>query len=253
MGEGERPVAAEAAALRLGLDLGLSLIDTAEMYGAGRAESVVAEAIAGRRDEVFLVSKVYPQNAGRRAMAKSCDASLARLKTDHIDLYLLHWRGGIPFSETVEAFERLREAGKITRWGVSNLDVADMEELGPGGCATDQVLYNPQARGIEFDLLPWCATRHLPVMAYSPVGQGGSLLRHKAITEVAVRHGVGPAAVAIAWSIRMPGIISIPKASDPEHVSANAAAAELELTPADLAIIDAAFPPPRRAQPLEML
>jgi diketogulonate reductase-like aldo/keto reductase len=253
MGEGQRPVAAEAAALRLGVDLGLTLIDTAEMYGDGRSEAVVAEAIAGRRDEVFLVSKVYPQNARRGAMAKSCEASLARLKTDHLDLYLLHWRGGIPLAETVEAFESLRQTGKIVRWGVSNLDVSDMEELGPGGCATNQVLYNPQARGIEFDLLPWCAARHMPVMAYSPVGQGGTLLRHKAVVEVASRHDVSPAAVAIAWSIRMPGIISIPKAADPEHVSANAAAAELELVSEDFEIIDAAFPPPRRPQPLEML
>lgn len=253
MGEGERSVADEAAALRLGLDLGLTLIDTAEMYADGRSEKVVAEAVAGRRDEAFLVSKVYPQNASRRAMAKSCDASLARLKTDRLDLYLLHWRGSTPLAETIEAFERLREAGKILRWGVSNLDVDDMEELGPRECAANQVLYNPEARGIEFDLLPWCADRHLPVMAYSPVGQGGALLRHPAILDVASRHGVGPAAVAIAWSVRLPGIISIPKASDPDHVRANAAAAGLDLSAADLAAIDAAFPPPRRRQPLEML
>ena len=253
VGEGHRPAAAEADALRLGLDLGLTVIDTAEMYGDGGAERVVGQAIAGRRDQVFLVSKVYPQNAGLRAMARSCEASLQRLGTDRLDLYLLHWRGGIKLSETVEAFERLRQAGKIIRWGVSNLDVDDLVELGPGDAAANQVLYHPEARGIEFDLLPWCAARHLPVMAYSPVGQGGALLDHPALRRVADRHGVTPAQVAIAWSMRLPGIITIPKASDPEHVRANAAAAAVDLSADDLATIDAAFPPPRRRQPLEML
>ena len=253
MGEGHRPPAAEADALRLGLDLGLTLIDTAEMYGDGGSERVVGQAIAGRRDGVFLVSKVYPQNASLRSMARSCDASLKRLGTDRLDLYLLHWRGGTPLGETVEAFERLRQAGKIVRWGVSNLDVDDLVELGPGDAATDQVLYNPEARGIEFDLLPWCAARHLPVMAYSPVGQGGALLKHPVLRQVADRHGVTPAQVAIAWSVRLPGIVSIPKASDLAHVRANAAAGALDLSPDDLAAIDAAFAPPRRRQPLEML
>ena len=252
MGEGRNPPGAEADALRLGLDLGMTLIDTAEMYGDGGSERVVGRAIAGRRDEVFLVSKVYPQNANRRAMPRSCEASLKRLGVDRLDLYLLHWRGGTPLAETVEAFERLREAGKIARWGVSNLDVDDLAELG-AGAATDQVLYNPQSRGIEFDLLPWCAANRLPVMAYSPVGQGGALLDHPALAAIAARHGVTPAQVAIAWSVRQPGIISIPKAADLAHVRANAAAAALALGPDDLAELDAAFPPPRRRQSLEML
>ena len=253
MGEGLLPAAQEAEALRAGIDLGMALIDTAEMYGDGRSERVVGAAIHGRRDEVFLVSKVYPQNANRRAMTRSCEGSLERLGTDRLDLYLLHWRGGTPLAETVECFEALREAGKIVRWGVSNFDVADMEELGPSQVAANQVLYNPEARGIEFNLLPWCAKRHLPVMAYSPVGQGGSLLRNGALLEIARRHKATTAQIAIAWSIRMPGIISIPKAADIDHLRENAAAGEIQLTADDLALIDKAFPPPRRAQPLEML
>ena len=253
MGEGHRPAAVEADALRLGLDLGMTLIDTAEMYAEGGSERVVGQAIAGRRDGVFLVSKVYPQNASRRSMARSCEASLQRLGTDRIDLYLLHWPGSTPLAETIEAFEALRTAGKILRWGVSNFDVADMDALGGAPVATNQVLYNPEARGIEFDLLPWCAGRHVPVMAYSPVGQGGALLRHPALKTVADRLGATPAQVAIAWSMRMPGVISIPKSSDADHVRANAAAAALALVPGDLAAIDKAFPPPRRRQPLEML
>ncbi len=252
MGEGLAAPEAEADALRLGLDLGLTLIDTAEMYGDGAAERVVGQAVAGRRDAVFLVSKVYPHNANRKAMARSCEASLQRLGTDRLDLYLLHWRGSTPLAETVEQFERLREAGKILRWGVSNLDVDDLEAVGPGP-ATDQVLYNLQSRGIEFDLLPWCAARRLPVMAYSPVGQGGALLRHRALAAIAARHGTTPAQVAVAWSISRPGVISIPKAADLAHVRANAAAAALVLEPGDLAQLDAAFPPPRSRQPLEML
>ena len=252
-GEGERTPAEEADALRIGLDLGLTLIDTAEMYGDGASEQVVGTAIRGRRDEVFLVSKVYPHHASRSAMARSCEASLKRLGTDRLDLYLLHWRGSVPLRETAEAFERLVAVGKIRRWGVSNLDLGDMNELGPGVCATNQVLYNPQARGIEFDLLPWAAERHMPMMAYSPVGQGGSLLSHPAMREVAQRHGATPASVALAWSIRLPGVMAIPKASDPAHVRSNAAAAGLELSAADLATIDAAFPPPRRRVPLQML
>ncbi len=253
MGEGNDPPAAEADALRLGIDLGMTLIDTAEMYGGGGAERVVGQAIAGRRDTVFIVSKVYPQNASRRLMERSCNDSLNRLGTDRIDLYLLHWRGGTPLAETVEMFERLRTAGKIVRWGVSNFDVEDMDELGSAAVATNQVLYNPEARGIEFNLLPWCAQRHVPVMAYSPVGQAGALLHHPALAAVADKHGATPAQVAIAWSVRLPGIVSIPKASDPAHVRANAAAAALDLDAADLAAIDKAFPPPKRRQPLEML
>ena len=255
MGERGARRAEEAAALRLGLDLGLGLIDTAEMYGEGGAEEVVAEAIAGRRDEVFLVSKVYPQNAGGRKLEAACERSLRRLRVERIDLYLLHWRGGIPLAETVAGFERLRAAGKIGRWGVSNLDVADLKELGPAlaDCATDQVLYSLEHRGPEFDLLPFCRARAMPVMAYSPVGQGGALLRHPALRAVAARHGATPAQVAIAWTLRAPGVVSIPKAADPEHVRQNAAARDLALTAADLAELDAAFPPPRRKRGLAML
>ena len=255
MGERGADRRAEAAALRLGLDLGMTLIDTAEMYAEGGAEEVVAEAIAGRRDEVFLVSKVYPHNAGGRKLQAACERSLKRLRVDTIDLYLLHWRGSIPLADTVEGFERMREAGKIRRWGVSNLDVDDLEELGAAlaDCAADQVLYNLENRGIEHDLLPFCRERGMPVMAYSPVGQGGALLRHPAPRAVAARQGATPAQVAIAWTLRAPGVVSIPKASDPEHVRSNAAARDLRLTEADSAELDAAFPPPKRKQSLAML
>jgi diketogulonate reductase-like aldo/keto reductase len=257
MGEGERSRAEEVSALRTGIELGLTLIDTAEMYGDGTSEEIVGEAIAGQRDRVFVVSKVYPHNASRREMPRACERSLRRLRTDRIDLYLLHWRGSVPLAETVAAFESLRDAGKIRFWGVSNLDTDELEALlrvpGGAGCATDQVLYNPQARGIEFDLLPWCEHHAMPVMAYSPVGQGGRLLRHPALLSVARRHGVTPAQAAIAWSLRRPGVISIPKSGDVQHVGQNAAATGITLNANDLAEIDAAFPPPRRKQPLAML
>jgi diketogulonate reductase-like aldo/keto reductase len=249
----------EADALRLGLDLGLTLIDTAEMYADGGAEEVVADAIAGRREEVFLVSKVYPHNASRAKLPRSLDASLRRLRVERLDLYLLHWRGGVPLAETVEAMERARSQGKIARWGVSNLDVDDLEELGAAlaDCAADQVLWNLEARGVEYDLLPFCAGRGMPVMAYSPIGQGdqggGGLLRHAALRGIAARHGVAPAAVALAFVLARPGVIAIPKASDPAHLRQNAAARELRLAPEDLAELDAAFPPPRRKRPLEMI
>jgi diketogulonate reductase-like aldo/keto reductase len=255
MGERGADRSAEAAALRLGLDLGMTLIDTAEMYAEGGAEEVVAEAIAGRRDEVFLVSKVYPHNASGRKLQAACERSLKRLGVDAIDLYLLHWRGSVPLADTVEGFERMRAAGKIRRWGVSNLDVDDLEELGGAlaDCAADQVLYNLENRGIEHDLLPFCRDRGMPVMAYSPVGQGGALLRHPALRAVAERHGATPAQAALAWTLRAPGVIAIPKASDPEHVRSNAAARDLRLAEADLAELDAAFPPPKRKQGLAML
>ena len=257
MGERRDRRAAEAAALRLGLDLGMSLIDTAEMYADGGAEEVVAEAIAGRpREEVFIVSKVYPHNAGGAKLAAACERSLKRLRVEAMDLYLLHWRGAIPLAETVAGFERLRAQGKIRRWGVSNLDVEDLEELGPAlaDCATDQVLYSLAHRGIEHDLLPFCRARGMPVMAYSPIGQGGALLRHEALAEVARRHGATPAQIAIAWTLRAPGgVISIPKAADPEHVRQNAKARDIALTAEDLAALDAAFPPPKRKRPLAML
>lgn len=255
MGERGADRAAEAAALRLGLDLGMTLIDTAEMYADGGAEEVVAAAIEGRREQVFLVSKVYPQNAGGSRLPAALERSLRRLKTDRLDLYLLHWRGSVPLADTVAAMERMRAAGKILRWGVSNLDVDELEELGPAlaACATDQVLYNLEHRGIEFDLLPFCRARGMPVMAYTPVGQAGALLRRPALRAVAARHGATPAQVAIAWTLRGGGVITIPKAADPEHVRQNAAARDLRLTPEDLAALDDGFPPPARKRGLAML
>lgn len=252
MGEGQQPRAQEVAALRLGIDLGMTLIDTAEMYGEGAAEEVVAEAIAGQRDQVFLVSKVYPHNASRAGVAAACARSLKRLRTDRLDLYLLHWRGSTPLAETVAGFEALREAGDIRKWGISNFDVDDMAEL-PSGCSANQVLYNVGTRGIEFDLLPWSCERGMPVMAYSPVGQGGALLRSKTLVEIGRRHEATTAQVAIAWTLAQPGVVSIPKAGDSAHVRQNAVAATLRLTEQDLAEIGAAFPPPRRKRSLEML
>jgi diketogulonate reductase-like aldo/keto reductase len=255
MGERRGAERAEADALRLGLDLGMTLIDTAEMYGEGDAEKVVAAAIAGRRDEVFVVTKVYPHNASRAGTKAACERSLKRLGVEVIDLYLLHWRGSIPLAETVEGFQALQGAGKIRYWGVSNFDCSDMQEvmsISPG-CTTNQVLYNPASRAIEFDLLPWCAGRAMPVMAYSPVGQAGALLRAASLQSVAGRHGATAAQIAIAWSLRRPGIISIPKAAGAAHVRENAEAAAIMLKAADLAELDAAFPPPARKRPLEML
>ena len=256
MGERGTARAAEVRALRQGLDLGMTLIDTAEMYAEGGAEEVVGEAIAGRRDEVFLVSKVYPHNASRQGVAAACARSLERLGTDRLDLYLLHWRGSHPLAETVEGFERLREAGLIRHWGVSNLDTADLEELwrvgGGGACATDQVLYNITRRGPEWDLLPWCREHGLPVMAYSPIEQG-RLAAGTALDRVAERHGVDRFAVALAWVLAQPGVIAIPKAADPAHVVANRRAAELALTAEDMADLDADFPPPTRKRPLAIL
>lgn len=257
MGEARLSAEKEADALRLGLDLGLTLIDTAEMYGEGEAERVVARAIAGRRESVFVVSKVYPHNASRRGIPAACERSLQRLGTDVIDLYLLHWRGGTPLSETVEAFEKLRGQGRIRHWGVSNFDRDDMEELFgvPNGdrCTTNQVLYNPDVRGIEFDLLAWCEQKALPIMAYSPIGQAGRLLQSRALAEVARRHQATPAQIAISWCLRRPDVICIPKSSDAEHVRQNAAATDISLSAEDLATIDAAHPPPKRKQSLGML
>jgi diketogulonate reductase-like aldo/keto reductase len=257
LGEAPAKAAAEAAVLRTGIERGLSLIDTAEMYAAGGAERVVAEAIAGQRDKVFIVSKVSPQNASSKGMEKSCAASLQRLRTDHIDLYLLHWPGRYPIAETVGAFERLREAGKIRYWGVSNFDTGGMEEIAAtesgGNCATNQVLYHPDQRGIEFDLMPWCRERHMPIMAYSPLGQAGRLLRSAALTAVGRRHNATPAQIAIAWSLRDGATISIPKAASAAHLEENAATADIKLTDQDLTEIDAAHRPPRTKKSLEML
>jgi diketogulonate reductase-like aldo/keto reductase len=258
MGERKPEAAREIASLQLGIDLGMTLIDTAEMYADGGAERIVAQAVAGRRDEVFIVSKVYPHNASRSGVPAACERSLKRLNTDRIDLYLLHWRGGHPLAETVAAFEALRQAGKIRYWGVSNLDVSDMDEVfrAPGGsnCAANQVLYHPNSRGIEYELLPWCEQRQVAVMAYSPLGHSTSrLLRSAALGTVAKRHGVTPAQVALAWGLRFPHVISIPKASDPEHVRENAAAIDVVLSAEDLAEIDAVHRPPGRKQPLDLL
>ena len=258
MGERRGDAAREVAALRLGVDLGMTLIDTAEMYASGGAEEVVAQAVSGIRDRVFIVSKVLPQNASRTGVAAACERSLKRLKTDRIDLYLLHWRGGHPLAETVAAFEALKAAGKIRYWGVSNLDTDDMEELVgvPGGaaCAANQVLYHPASRGIEFDLLPWCADHGIPVMAYSPLGHDvRRLLGSSALQAVARRHGATPAAVAIAWGMRAGNVISIPKAADLAHVRENAGAGEIELTAEDLAAIDAVHRPPSRKVGLDLL
>ncbi len=256
MGERRGARKAEVEALRLGLDLGMTLIDTAEMYGEGGAEKVIAEAIAGRRDEVYLVSKVYPHNASRKGAVKACERSLKRLETDHLDLYLLHWRGTVPVEETLEAFRALRDAGKIRDYGVSNFDCDDMEEAialpGGDGIVTDQVIYNLTRRGIEWDLVPWCRERGIPIMAYSPIEQG-RVLGHAALGRVAARHGVTPAQAALAWVLRLDGIVAIPKASDPEHVRQNRAALDLRLTEEDLSELDRAFPPPTAKKPLELL
>lgn len=254
---GERPArrAAEIAALRAGVELGMTLIDTAEMYGDGATEELVGEALDGLRDAVFLVSKVYPHNAGRRGMIASCEASLKRLGTDRLDLYLLHWRGNVPLDETLEAFNALRTAGKIRHWGVSNFDTDDMEELvaaNGAGCATNQILYNLARRGPEFDLLPWLAMRRMPAMAYSPIDHM-RLPRGTVLDEIAAERGASPEQVALAWVLRREDVLAIPKAGTVEHVRANRAALDLVLDDAALARLDVAFRPPRRKQPLEML
>ena len=256
MAEDRRRRDDERAALRLGLDLGLALVDTAEMYGDGDAEELVGEAIRGRRDEVFVVSKVLPRHSRRDATIRACENSLRRLGTDRLDLYLLHWRGSTPLEDTIEGFETLVDKGNIRHWGVSNFDRTDMNELVnvPGGDAvsTDQVLYNLTRRGIEWDLLPWCQDRRLPIMAYSPIEQG-RLLDDPSLHEVAARHEATPAQVALAWVLRHDGVIAIPKAGTPAHVKENCAALDLALIEEDLDALDRAFPPPTAAQPLEML
>jgi len=256
MGEDPRLRTTEAAALRLGIDLGMTLIDTAEMYADGGAEEVTGAAVAGRRDEVFLVSKVLPSNASRRGTVAACERSLKRLGTDRIDLYLLHWRGGPALAETVEAFRSLQQTGKIRHWGVSNFDTDDMEELAElcqgGTAATNQVLYNLSRRGPEWDLMPWCRNRGIPLMAYSPVEQG-RILKDRTLQMIAARHDATAARVALAWLMRQDGLLVIPKAVAPDHVRDNAAARKLRLTAADLAELDAAFPPPTGKRSLEML
>jgi diketogulonate reductase-like aldo/keto reductase len=245
----------EIAAVRLALDLGMTLIDTAEMYGEGGSEKMIAEAIAGRREEVFLVSKVYPHNASRTNTPVACERSLKRLNTDRIDLYLLHWRGRPPLAETMEAFQKLKAEGKIRHYGVSNLDTDDMEELWrvAGGPLTqvNQVYYNPAARGIEFDLLPWQRKHRVPIMAYSPVDQA-KLATDKILAAIGKRHNATAAQIALAWGLRHPDSIVIPKAVKPEHLRQNIAALEITLTPEDLAEIDKAFPPPKKKTSLAM-
>jgi diketogulonate reductase-like aldo/keto reductase len=255
MGERKSERAAEVAAIRLGLDLGLTLIDTAEMYGNGGAEEAIAEAVGGKRDRLFIVSKVYPHNASRAGAIAACERSLKRLGTDRLDLYLLHWRGSVPLAETVEAFEALKKDGKIGNWGVSNFDAGDMDELAAlprgGSCASNQVLYHLGSRGIEWQLLDTCRKTKVMVMAYSPLGQG-PLLRKPALKKIADKHGVDSGAIALAWVLRQPGVIAIPKAVKPDHVRANMRALEVKLDADDLRALDAAFPPPRRAAPLDM-
>ena len=260
LGEGRSPASAEADALRAGLDLGLRVIDTAEMYAEGGAEDVVGAALRGRRDDAVIVSKVYPHNASRDGVVAACHRSLARLGVERIDVYLLHWRGGHPLAETVEGFEALLADGAIGAWGVSNLDPGDLAELAgvPGGtaCATNQVLYNLTRRGPELDLFPQMARVGMPVMAYSPIEQG-RLFRPgaglAALQAVAARHDASPAQVALAWTIRSGDVLSIPKASNPAHLRDNVGALTLELTGADLADLDAAFPAPVHPVPLQML
>jgi len=256
MGERAADRDREIAALRYALDQGVTLVDTAEMYGEGGAERVIGMALGGRRDEVFLVSKVYPQNASAKGVVDACERSLARMETDRIDLYLLHWRGRYPLSETVAGFEALRAAGKIRHWGVSNFDLDDMAELMevPGGAAVavNQVLYNLGRRGVEFDLLPWQAERKVPTMAYTPL-EPLQRQPHGVMQSISRRHGVSPAQVAIAWVLRQSDVAAIPKAVSLDHIRDNRASVDLTLDADDLAQLDAAFPPPTRATPLAML
>ena len=257
MGEDKSKRPSEVAALRTGIDLGMNLIDTAEMYADGGAERVVGEAIAGRRDQVFVVTKFYPQNATRERMAAACDRSLRRLNTEQIDLYLLHWRGEVPLRETLAGFEDLLEAKKIRYAGVSNFDVDDMEGLAriKGGLeriVTNQLLYNLERRGIEWDLVPWMRKRRRPIIAYSPVEEGLLTHPHPLLKRVAERHDATPAQVALAWVIRDDGVIAIPKAADPKHVRENRGAADIKLTKRDLDELDESFPPAEGKKPLEM-
>jgi diketogulonate reductase-like aldo/keto reductase len=260
IGESRARRSAELASLKLGLELGLALLDTAEMYGNGGSEELIADAIAGRRERVYLVSKVLPRNATRRGTIAACERSLKRLGTDYLDMYLLHWRESIPLDETLEAFVALQQRGSIRPYGVSNFDRSDLTEAqalpGGDGIATNQVLYNVGQRGVEWDVLPWCRERGIPLMAYSPLGSESGrkrLLNDRALRAVAERHSATPARVALAWLLRHPDVVVIPKAASEAHVRDNHAALELRLTAADLAEIDRAFPPPRRAAPLPMI
>ena len=256
MGDKPETRAEEVATLQLGLDLGLKLIDTAEMYGEGKAEELIGEAIAGRRDQAFLVSKVYPHNASRKGTIAACERSLRRMRTGHIDLYLLHWRGNIPFDETLEGFSALRKAGRIRYFGVSNMDLDDMRELlalsGGEAVATNQLLYNLTRRGIEWDLLPWLRDKRIPVMAYSPIEQA-RLLSNPRLVDFTKRHGMSPAQAALAWLMAKDDVIAIPKTGRRERVKENIGALDHDLTAEQLAELDRLFPPPKKATPLEML
>lgn len=262
MGESERSRAREVTAVRTALELGYRLVDTAEMYGEGGAEQVVGQALgdsieAGTvsREDVFVVSKVYPHNASRKGVPQACRRSLARLRLERLDLYLLHWRGRVPLRETVEAFEELRAEGLIARWGVSNFDMADMEELWqlPSGpqCALNQVYYSASERGVEFDLLPWQQDRGVPLMAYCPIDQG-ALAGDPAFARIAARHDATAAQAALAWVLRRQGVIAIPKAQQARHLEENLGACGVRLTDRDLAEVDQSFPPPSRKKPLAM-
>lgn len=255
MGVGDSDEAAQLRALMVGIGQGMTLIDTAEMYGDGRSEQLVAKAIEGQRDRVFVVSKVLPGNASRKGTLKACEASLKNLKTDVLDLYLLHWRGSFPLAETFAAFEDLKATGKIRHYGVSNFDVDDMDELKklvPGNaCAANQVQYNLSDRGIEFDLYPRCQKDRVAVMAYCPLGQG-RLINNPGIAPIAKKHNVTNSAIALAFTLRLPGMIAIPKSSHEKRVLENAAAADLVLDDEDLAGLDEIFPPPRKKRPLAM-
>jgi diketogulonate reductase-like aldo/keto reductase len=258
IGDDRRKRTEELLALNVGLDLGLNLIDTAEMYGNGRSEELVAEVIAGRREQIYLVSKVLPDNASRRGTIAACERSLKHLRTDYLDMYLLHWRGSVPLEETLEAFTTLRDRGSIRHYGVSNFDRADLEEAAslPGGAdvATNQVLFNLEQRGVEFELLPWCRERGMPLMAYSPLGSDSRRLRtHPVLKKLAARLGATPARVALAWLLRQPDVVVIPKAASEAHVRDNHAALKLSLTADDLAELDRTFPPPKGPTPLAMI
>lgn len=261
MGENAELRAQEVYALQVGIAHGLTLIDTAEMYADGGAEEVVGEAICGQRDKVYLVSKVYPHNAGGQQAINACEQSLQRLQTDYIDLYLLHWRGGFPLIDTITAMQKLQQTGKIRQWGVSNLDIQDMRELwslnGGQTCQTNQVLYHLASRGIEFDLLPWCQQHHVPVMAYCPLAQAGrlrdDLLTHPTVRRISDARGITPAQLLLAWVIRHPDVIAIPKASSEQHVIENAQALAVVLTVEELAMLDQAFPPPTHKQYLDVV
>jgi diketogulonate reductase-like aldo/keto reductase len=256
MGDSPERRGEEIRSLRIGIDLGLTVIDTAEMYGKGRAEELVGKAIQGRRDEVFLISKVLPANADRKGVVAACEGSLGRLGTELIDLYMLHWEGSHPLEETVAGMEDLLREGKIKAWGVSNLDADDMERLfalsGGKACAANQILYNLSRRGVEFDLLPWCRERSVDVYAYAPLEQG-RILSNKTLSLVAERHAATPAQIALAWLLGKPGVTPIPKAGSEEHVRENAASRDIRLSEEDVIMLENTFPAPKRKKPLEML